>query len=203
MDDDYVKAWEQSFDLFDKYGARITFFIQGEYIPFTVKALERGHDVGFHSINHLDLRKVSAEKFRKETVEPLSSYRREGVPLLSFAYPFGFSEPWMHKILLETFSILRGYGTTFRLYNEAEIRSGYIISRAIDNTVIRGEENFNRLITLMLRTVKFIDGGFLPLTTHDISDTALWGISKRRLEFLLKTASELKLKFYLYSDFSK
>jgi hypothetical protein len=142
------------------------------------------------------------EKFRKETVEPLVSYRREGLTLSSFAYPFGFSEPWMHKILLEAFSVLRGYGTTFLLYNEAEIRSGYIISRAIDNTTIREEENFNRLITLMLRTVKFIDTGLLPLTTHDISDTALWGISKRRLEFLLKTAAELNLKFYLFSDFA-
>ena len=204
MDDDYIETWEQYFDFFDECGARITFFIQGEYFPFSVKALSRGHDIGFHTLNHLDLRKVSREEFAEETYEAAESFRQEGIPLSSFAYPFGFSEPWMHKILLESFGVLRGYGTTYRLYNEDQIRSGYIISRAIDNTVIQGEENFNLLISLMLRTLKFLDDGrILPLTTHDISDDAYWGISLRRLEFLLKTAAELKLKFYRYSDFAE
>ena len=202
MDDDHIKAWEENFDLFDKYGCRLTFFIQGEFNPFCVKALERGHDVGFHSLSHLDLRKVSQEAFQKETVAPLKSYRKEGVPLASFAFPFGFSEPWMHEILLEHFGVLRGYGTTFRLYSENQIRSGFVTSRAIDNTVIPGEEDFDRIITSMLMTVKFLDDGrILSLTTHNISATASWGISPRRLEFLLKTAVDLKLKFYRYSDF--
>ena len=121
----------------------------------------------------------------------------------SFAYPYGFSEQWMHDALLPSYSVLRGYGTTFRLYNENQIRSGYIISRAIDNTVIKGDENFERLIALMLRTVKFLDDGrILPLTTHDISNTAHWGITPARLEFLLKTATDLHLKFYRYCDFA-
>jgi hypothetical protein len=68
--------------------------------------------------------------------------------------------------------------------------------------VIPGEDHFDRDITMMLRTVKFLDGDWvLPLTTHDISNAA-WGISRRRLEFLLKTASELGLVFYRYSDFA-
>jgi hypothetical protein len=104
---------------------------------------------------------------------------------------------------LETYSVLRGYGTTFRLYKREEISSGYIISKAVDNTVIKGEENFDRLARVMLRTVKFLNGDFiLPLTTHDISDDAPWGITPRRLEYLLKTASDLALTFYLYGDFA-
>ena len=205
MDDDYMEIWEQYFDLFDEYGARITFFIQGGgFNSFSFAALSRGHDVGFHSLNHLDLRKISREAFFEETSGAVQSFRKEGIPLSSFAYPYGFSEPWMHEILLESFGVLRGYGTTFRLYNEDQIRSGYIISRAIDNTVIRGEEKYNRLIGLMLKTVKFLDDGrILPITTHDISDTAHWGITPRRLEFLLKTAADLNLVFYRYSDFAE
>jgi peptidoglycan/xylan/chitin deacetylase (PgdA/CDA1 family) len=207
MDDDYMETWEQYFDLFDKYGARLTFFIQGAYDPliigpFSTKALNRGHDVGFHSLNHLDLRRVSMEVFTAETIEAADAFRQSGVPLSSFAYPYGFSEPWMHEILWESFWVLRGYGTTFRIYTQEQVRAGYIISRAIDNTVISGDENFDRLIRVMLRTVTFLDDDrILPLTTHDISD-AHWAISQRRLEFLLKTTTDLGLRFYRYSDFA-
>lgn len=103
-----------------------------------------------------------------------------------------------------TFGILRGYGTTFRIYTEDAIRAGYISSRAIDNTVIKDDEDFDRYVTLMFRTLKFLGGdSILPLTTHDISETAAWGIAPRRLEYTLKTARDLNLKFYRYSDFAK
>jgi hypothetical protein len=53
----------------------------------------------------------------------------------------------------------------------------------------------------MLRTVKFIGkGNILPLTTHNISDTADWGIKPRRLEYVLQTIRDLKLKFYRYGE---
>ncbi|MDR1857973.1 MAG: polysaccharide deacetylase family protein [Treponema sp.] len=200
FDDDYADSWERQFGLFDQYGARVTFFVTGTLSPFPAKAISRGHDVGYHSLGHLDLRQLPRTAFASQTTEPLASFRRAGVPLSSFAFPFGFSEPWMHEALSPSFAVLRGYGATFRLYRESEIRSGYIVSCSIDNTIIPGEDHFDRDITMMLRTVKFIDGDWvLPLTTHDIS-TAAWGISRRRLEFLLKTAAELGLVFYRYSD---
>ena len=202
FDDRYTESWERHFDLFDKYGAHVTFFIQGEFTPFCIDAINRGHDVGYHSLTHPDLRAVSREIFMEETVDPVGTFRQAGIPLLSFAYPYGFSESWMKEILLRTFAVLRGYGTTFRLYTESEIRSGFISSRGIDNNVIPGEENFDRSIRSMLMTVKFLEGGrILPLTTHDISESA-WGISPRRLEFLLKTATDLKLRFYRFCDFA-
>jgi peptidoglycan/xylan/chitin deacetylase (PgdA/CDA1 family) len=202
FDDDYVDSWERHFDLFDQYGARVTFFVMGTPGPFPARAISRGHDVGYHSLGHIDLRQLSRAAFASQTVEPLELFRRASVPLSSFAYPFGFYEPWMHEVLFRSFGVLRGYGTTFRLYHESGIHSAFIISRAIDNTVIPGDEHFNRNIIAMLRTVKFLDDGLvLPLTTHDISDAA-WGISRRRLEFLLKTATELGLVFYRYSDFA-
>jgi len=202
FDDDYAASWERHFGLFDQYGAKVTFFVIGTPGPFPARAIRRGHDVGYHSLGHIDLRQLSPAAFAAQTVEPLDSFRRAGIPLPSFAFPFGFSEPWMHEALSPSFGVLRGYGTTFRLYRESEIPSAFIVSRSIDNTVIPGEDHFDRDITLMLRTVKFLDGGWvLPLTTHDISDAA-WGISARRLEFLLKTAAELGLVFYRYSDFA-
>jgi peptidoglycan/xylan/chitin deacetylase (PgdA/CDA1 family) len=203
FDDDYTASWERHFDLFEKYNAKVTFFIIGKANPFCAKALARGHDVGYHSLNHMDLRKMSRVEFNREAIEPVKSFRAAGFSLSSFAYPFGFYEPWMHDVLLCSFGVLRGYEVTFRLYSGAEIRRGYISSRAIDNTVIHSNDEFYRLVNLMLMTVKFIDKNLvLPLTTHDIS-AAAWGISSRRLEYLLKTARDLGLVFYRYSDFAK
>ena len=227
FDDDYMERWEQYLDLLDKYKCKVTFFIQGapdvpaggssqaglsgnasapgqlNIAQFCKEALDRGHDIGFHTINHLDLRRVSRETFLAETVEPLELYRQEGIPVSSLAYPFGFSESWMHEILLDYYSVVRGYGTTFRIYDEDSVRGGHIIARAIDNTVIKGEDNFKKTIMSMLMTVKFLnDRRILPLTTHDIYDEADWGISVSRLEFLLGTVSDLKLNFFLYSDFA-
>ena len=204
FDDDYTDSWESCFDLFESYGAKVTFFIQGKPAPFGAAAISRGHDVGYHSLNHLDLRKTSETAFIRQTLEPAESFSQAGIPLSSFAYPFGFSEPWMHEILLQSFGVLRGYGVTYRLYKKDEINSAYIISRAIDRAVIPEDGDFERDITLMLRTVKFLEGALiLPLTTHEISDTAVWGISKRRLEYLLKTAADLSLVFYRYRDFAE
>ncbi|MDR1128036.1 MAG: polysaccharide deacetylase, partial [Treponema sp.] len=152
-------------------------------------------------LNHLDLRKQSWETFHEETILGAASFWEAGIVLSAFAYPYGFSEPWMHEVLLQTYPVLRGYGVTFRLYDSGGISSAHIISKAVDNTVIKGEENFDRLVGVMLRTAGFLDM-VLPLTSHDISDDALWGITPRRLEYLLKTALDLQLRFYVYRDFA-
>ena len=202
FDDEYKEVWEQNFDLFDRYGARVTFFLQGEYCSFSTRALERGHDVGYHSLKHLNLPKVSLKIFHEETTSALAAFRKAGVALNAFAYPFGLSAPWMHGVLLNYYKILRGYGVTFRVYDSAKIREGYISSRAIDNILFKKDEDFITTIDVMLRTVKFIGGDLiLPLTTHDISQTADWGIKPHRLEYLLQSANDLGLKFYLFRDF--
>jgi peptidoglycan/xylan/chitin deacetylase (PgdA/CDA1 family) len=208
FDDDYTASWDRYFDLFDKYNAKVTFFINGTPLPpadpFCSKALNRGHDVGYHSLSHRDLRQMSMDEIYREAIEPVKSFRDAGIPLSSFAYPFGFYEPWMHDVLLRSFRALRGYGVTFRLYNEFEIKHGYISSRAIDNTIIPSDVDFYRMVNLMLKTAKFLDKKLvLPLTTHDISAAASWGISPRRLEYLLITARGLGLKFYRFSDFTR
>jgi len=201
FDDNYVETWKKNFDLLDNYNAKVTFFVQGEYFSFCLEALERGHDIGYHTKNHLDLRKVSREVFVRETLAPLESFRKAGIPLYSFAYPYGFYDSWMHEELLKHYSVLRGYGVTFRLYDGTQIQSRFISSRALDNTLFAKDEDFKTTVDIMLRTVKFIGGDLvLPLTSHDISNNASWGIKPDRLEYLLKTANDLQLVFYTYKD---
>ena len=201
FDDDYLDVWRKNFDLFDRYNARVTFFVKGKYSPFCIEALQRGHDVGYHTINHLNLRKVSRRTFNKETTSQIGVFRRAGVPLTSFAYPYGLSEPWMNKELLKSFTILRGYGVSFRAYNRDVIRKGYSTSKAVDNFLYKQDEDFEAAIDTMFKTVKFIGGStILPLTTHIISNTADYGIKPGRLQYLLQAANDWQLVFYRYKD---
>jgi peptidoglycan/xylan/chitin deacetylase (PgdA/CDA1 family) len=208
-DDDYRASWEAHYDLMDRYGAKVTFFVQGsvshegggELAAFCKEAIRRGHDVGFHTVHHLNLTKVSWNAFYRETIAAAGEFAGAGIPLAAFAYPYGLSEPWMHESLLPFFGVLRGYGVKFRLYNTGEIRPGYIVSKAIDNIIYKRDDDFEREIALMLLAAKFIGRSVVPFTTHDISDAADWGIKPRRLEYLLKTARDLKLRFYRYRDF--
>ena len=202
FDDDYFDVWERYFDLFDRYNANVTFFVPGTYTSFSDRAMKRGHDVGYHSLSHSNLSKVSRQTFYAETISPAENFRRAGAPLVSFAYPFGAYEAWMHKELLKTYRILRGFSTRFHVYGKADIiQNGFVLSRSIDNVTYKKDEHFMAEIDIMLRVLKFTGRGLiLPLTSHIIANTADWGIKPRRLEYLLQTANDLQLHFYRYRD---
>jgi peptidoglycan/xylan/chitin deacetylase (PgdA/CDA1 family) len=202
FDDNFTEVWEQYFDLFDRYAARATFFITGDYDPFCAAAEEQGHEIGYHTRRHLNLLKVSSQVFFEETIDAAESLRRRGLRLGSFAYPYGYSEPWMDEALGKYFFALRGFGATVHIYDAETIRTGLIVSKSIDNILYKSDAEFEADIDYMLGTIK-ADGGILPLTTHTIAADADWGIKAERLEYLLKTAAELGLHFYLYGDFFK
>jgi peptidoglycan/xylan/chitin deacetylase (PgdA/CDA1 family) len=50
-----------------------------------------GHEIAYHSKNHIDLRKVSESTFHEETAEQAAEYKQAGIELGAFAFPFGFS----------------------------------------------------------------------------------------------------------------
>ena len=205
FDDNTFDPWLQYFEIFDKYNVKVTFFVHGSHasaklVNFCNKALSRGHDIGFHTIHHYNLNKVSHATFMKETIEGAESFNKAGIPLSSFAYPYGRSLPWMKEILSVVFPIRRGFERDMYFYNLQTIGNGYIISKSIDNITYKTNEEFEKGISLLLLIAKFTDNIFLPLTTHTISDTVSWGISASRLEFLINKTNELKLKFYTYRE---
>jgi hypothetical protein len=153
-------------------------------------------------MSHLNLLRVSQEEFYRETIGAVDGYREAGVPLRSFAYPFGFSEPWMRETLANTFALQRGFGVRYRIYNRETLKAGYIVSMSIDKIIYKTDEEFEAALTMMLRTLKFIGGdSLMALTTHAVADDADWGISPRRLEYLFRSAQALDLRFYRFGDF--
>jgi hypothetical protein len=200
FDDNFTEVWETYFDLFDRYGARVTFFIQGDYDPFCAAAEERGHEIGYHTRSHFNLLKVSPQVFLAETSGAAESLRQHGLRLRAFAYPYGYSEPWMDEALGDYFSVLRGFGVAAHVYDADAIRAGIVVAKSIDNIRYKSDAEFEADIGEMLGAIKS-GGGILPLATHTIAADTDWGIGAGRLEYLLKTAAELGLQFYRYGDF--
>ena len=127
FDDDFYDVWESYFDMFDRYNAKVTFFVMGKYNKFSGKALERGHDIGYHTLDHLILPNVSRQVFFTQTLSQVENFRNAEVPIISFAYPFGLYETWMHEELLKTYKLIRGFNVSFQVYDQTAVRKGFIL----------------------------------------------------------------------------
>jgi hypothetical protein len=201
FDDTFYDSWRQYFDLFDKYGVKVTFFVQ-EYTEFCHEAIRRGHEIGYHTVTHPDLRKVDATTFAFETRLSLEPFVKNGIHIKSFAYPYGFSEPWMRSELASTYSLQRGYGKMSRLASPDDIHAGFIGSKAVDNTMYKSQAAFDAMLAKLFFQTAFLgDGIIASMTTHIIDDNAAWGIKPARLEHLLREAADYGLRFYRYGDF--
>jgi peptidoglycan/xylan/chitin deacetylase (PgdA/CDA1 family) len=204
FDDDYFRSWEGAFPLFARYGARVTFFVKGTVTPFCIAAQRAGHEVAYPTLSHRDLRGVGEAEFERETTAEIERFRRAGVRLEALAFPFGFSELWMASRLSPYYAHVRGFGVSLVFYHRWDTNGVVLRSKSIDNIMYRKEARFRGDLTFILRAVKFCGGDTVAfLTTHRIAADADWGISPQRLEWLLKTANGLRLRFWRFSDLSR
>jgi peptidoglycan/xylan/chitin deacetylase (PgdA/CDA1 family) len=113
-DDGYVDNFEHAAPLLEKVGVPATFFVSSGFIgtetvaPWDVDIAEhlgwmtwdqvremrvRGFEIGAHTVNHVDLGRVSAEDARAELAESRRHLERElGLSIDLFAYPFGAAD---------------------------------------------------------------------------------------------------------------
>jgi hypothetical protein len=158
--------------------------------------------MGYHSLDHLDLRKAGEAEINKECLAVLPGLKAEGFSPEAFAWPYGFYTAALNKRLFQSFKILRGFGTRLRVYTSDEVEQGFIIAKSIDNISYKKDADFYTTMNSMLLCLAFMgDDTILPLNTHKISADADWGITPKRLEWLLERSNQLGLHFYLYRDF--
>ena len=100
FDDGHLNNYTTAFPIMQKYGFTGVLYIVGNYMgtPEYMSAdqikemAEAGWEVGSHSMSHLDLTLLEPEYQRSEIVNSREKLEAElGVPVLSFAYPFGVS----------------------------------------------------------------------------------------------------------------
>jgi peptidoglycan/xylan/chitin deacetylase (PgdA/CDA1 family) len=198
--DDYSpESWEENFDLFDKYDARVTFFINaGEPTEFCYAAQERGHEIGFHTITHRNLLECTEDEMYQEAIVPIETFREEGFELTSFAYPYGNYNDQLNEKLLEHYNIVRG-AWQCELNLKHNLRHGFVEAMGLDNGLFESQEAYEKSIRDILTGLKKEKGMVICMYSHAIGDGS-WCISGERLEYLLQTAEELGLKFYRFQD---
>lgn len=118
FDDTSVRAWYDLRSLFDRYGARVTFFIS-RYADLydnekaMVKQLAAdGHDIEAHTVNHLNGPEYVEEHgmtayLFDEVLPSIDVLRADGYEVSAFAYPFGARTDEIDKELLEHIPVLR------------------------------------------------------------------------------------------------
>ncbi len=118
FDDDTVDTWSAIRPLLARYHARVTFFISG-FLSFTPtqraqlrQLAEDGHDIEYHSTNHLDARKFVAEHgadayIATEIRPALDAMRAAGYSPATFAYPGGARSAATDEALRPYFDHLR------------------------------------------------------------------------------------------------
>lgn len=102
FDDGHLNNYTTAFPIMQKYRFTGVLYIVGNYMGAEdymnaeqIKEMaDAGWEVGSHSMNHKDLRVLDPEQQRFEIVESREKLENElGVPVLTFAYPFGISNP--------------------------------------------------------------------------------------------------------------
>lgn len=99
MDDGNLDNYTNAFPITQKYGFTGTLYIVGNYIDAQnymsveqiLEMYNAGWEVGSHSMNHLDLTKLDDERLHSEIIGSREFLEQQlGIPILTFAYPFGF-----------------------------------------------------------------------------------------------------------------
>lgn len=123
FDDRDLEGWHQLRPLFDRYRAKVTFFISA-YHTFDELAKQQlrdlaadGHDIEYHSTNHLAADEYAAahgiEAYLADDIAPdLALMRADGYEPTVFAYPFGARDGAVDAAVLEHFRAVRAISYT-------------------------------------------------------------------------------------------
>ncbi len=104
IDDGPTKYTKGMIDVLDKHNIKAIFFINGTHnkdAPNTISEIyQRGQTIGNHTWSHLNLKKISEEKTKKE-IESNSELIKKitGQNPLFFRAPFGVSTPYARNLV--------------------------------------------------------------------------------------------------------
>jgi len=124
FDDSWVDAWTSGREIFQRYGARVTFFIA--YYPKFTDAMKAelqqlaadGHDIEAHSITHSRAPEYVESKglaayIDEDVVPSIDLLRRDGYDVTAFAYPFGSRTEQTDRAIFEHVDLIRSVAFTW------------------------------------------------------------------------------------------
>ncbi|RAK20638.1 polysaccharide deacetylase [Flavobacterium aquaticum] len=119
FDDYFVNEWKEADTKLSKYNWKVTFCVSNfEKLTTSdisnLKALQnKGHEIAGHGFLHLNAKEFTKKNNKQHylTVEifPLiEAFKKEGIEIKSFAYPFGAKTQTLDYELQKHFKIIRG-----------------------------------------------------------------------------------------------
>ena len=139
-----------------------------------------------------------ANWLESEVLNPLSRMTGQGINIDTFAYPFGHYTVETNEALKPYFSKVRGFGgTKLNDYSEGFYSDGYFyFGVSVDSAWL------DRMSLMIAMDRANETGETLVLGMHVISDEWQndYKITPADLEFIIKYASEIGLKFKLMRD---
>ncbi len=123
FDDGYTSAYSNALPILQQYGLRATFYVVAGYVGMSQRFMNwdqvrdlaaRGMWIGSHSYNHPYLARSPRASLPRQIVDSKAKLESElGVPVTTFAYPFGsYSLAVMHAVTEAGYvaGVWTGYG---------------------------------------------------------------------------------------------
>ena len=210
FDDAYIDNWYSHLSLLDSLHIKATFYIS-TYHTLSRTQKERlreiekhGHEIAYHSTNHLDLVKEVtknglAKTEEKEIMRDLRLMRSDGYKISNFAYPYGSHTSQLNTCLLRTFKSVRALSNKQNYYKSLVKESGegkVFYGANVDNNSRLTDD---KLISLMNDAGQHND--CLVLVAHEINRSGVkLQISLKRLQLIAQNAAEKSLRFITISQ---
>ena len=205
FDDANVDNWHSYLPLLDSLHIKATFYIS-HYHTLSAEQKQKifdlqraGHEIAYHTTNHLDLPKEVTKiglalTERREIAEDLRLMQADGFTITNFAYPYGSHSNELDQCLLRRFKSVRAL-CSYPNYEKSLVKEsgeGKVLYGAnADNNSRLKEEGMANLMTKAKE-----NRDCLVLVGHQINNKNIkLQISRDRLIFLARTAAEKNLEF--------
>jgi peptidoglycan/xylan/chitin deacetylase (PgdA/CDA1 family) len=225
FDDAYIDAWLSAMSIFERHGARATFFISmfdklsAEQITGLRELREAGHAIGCHGLRHRKAvdyyRKHGIEKYIADEITPaLTKMEKAGLEPTCFAYPCSQNDKTTDEALLKVFRHLRSgayfagraKGTRFVHLDDIftpidkVAKRGCLYGKGIDTAGDPGREEMITQIHEALDRAKE-RRELIVLYSHSISTGKPRNhVDPAALEDVIRYAKRIGLRFYTFED---
>jgi peptidoglycan/xylan/chitin deacetylase (PgdA/CDA1 family) len=210
FDDQYIDNWFQQSSLFNKYNAKICFYVtrpneltENDFNKLILLQND-GHMIGSHGMHHLAPNdSISAkEYYEKEILPTLEIFSQHNLKINSFAYPFGKGRKDIDNLIISNGLSIRYSDWNWEhkplnkldrfFYNTNNSTSTY---RAIG---IDRNYKINR-VELFFALKKAKDKNLtLCVHAHDInSKSGKYRLNPSKLEFILKQCDKMNISYCL------
>ncbi len=216
FDDAYINEWYNLMGLFNKYGAKATFFIssfettagQPKNLAKLKDMAARGNEIGIHTYGHANAQSFISQNglqaYSSQQIEPAIKIISQNIAKpKSFAYPYNSRTAQADSVLLQFFQNIRTGSSNreLKLKNNDEVF--YVLGSGKRIFSGAGIDNYYKnsvqdVIDALKRAKD--NGTVLVLYAHKPGDIGDFYIPTKKLEAILKYVREQNMAFYTVGE---